>query len=46
MAERQRADGGLVVGLAASIINLPPVGPSSFPLTLFHLKINNKMETI
>lgn len=46
MVERQCADGGLVVGLAASIINLPPAGPSLFPLTLFHLKINNKIETI
>lgn len=35
---------GLVV--AATVINPPPDGPSSFPFILFYVKINNKIETI
>lgn len=36
----------VVVAVAATIIDLPPDGPSSFPLTSFYVKINDKIETI
>lgn len=38
--------GMLVVMGAAAVINPPPDGPSLFPLTLFYVKINNKIKTI
>lgn len=38
---------GMLVGMgAAAVINLPPDGLSLFPLTLFYVRINSKIETI
>lgn len=36
----------VVVVVAAIIMDLPPDGPSSCPLTSLYAKINDKIETI
>lgn len=38
--------GMLLVVVATAVVNPCPDGPSLFPLTLFYVKINNKIETI